>query len=341
MVAWERLSVKPTKIAVIGSNSFSGSHFVNHCLKQGLQVLGISRGAAPQDCFLPYRWEGGNASGFLFLQCDLNREMPRLLGHLRDFQPDYVVNFAAQGMVAPSWENPVDWYQTNTLSMVALHQGLREFQGLKAFVQASTPEVYGTTSGWVTEDQPFCPTTPYAISKAACDMNLLAFARTLGFPAVLTRAANVCGPGQQLYRILPRTIWAAHTGEKLTLEGGGLSERAFIHIEDVCAATLEAARQGQPGEIYHLSTSQTLTIRELVEMVCQKLGKPFHEVVDLGPARLGQDMAYRLDSAKARRTLNWEPAISLEQTISETIEWVEKFSAQLKSEPTRYLHRAS
>lgn len=326
------------KIAVIGSNSFSGSHFIQHCLGQGAEVLGISRSPQLARAFLPYRWNG-EPEHFHFLQADINTELAKAISSLTEFGPDYVVNFAAQGMVSQSWQNPLDWYRTNTLAMVDLHEQLRKLPHLKAFVQASTPEVYGNTSGFVREDHAYNPSTPYAISKAACDMNLLAYARTYNFPAVLTRSANVCGPGQQMYRILPRTVWAALSGETLTLEGGGLSERAFIHIEDVCRGTLAAARKAEPGSIFHLSTEQTVTIRGLVETVCEAMHKPFSQVAQVGPARIAQDAAYKLDSSKARQELNWAPTKSLTDMIQETIDWVQRFEDDLKVAPKAYHHQ--
>ena len=162
---------------------------------------------------------------FTFRRLDLNRNVNQIDAVLHEFRPDYVVNFAAQGMVAQSWQNPEHWYRTNTIAMVRLHERLRKYAGLKKFVHASTPEVYGNTAGVIREDAPFNPSTPYAISKAACDMNLLALQKAYGFPVAMTRAANVCGPGQALYRIIPKTILCILTGRKLRLEGGG---QAFV-----------------------------------------------------------------------------------------------------------------
>ena len=171
------------RFLVIGSNSFSGASFVAGLLEAGAEVLGISRSPEADAVFLPYRWMPHDR--FTFRQLDLNRDLDKLDAALHEFQPDYVVNFAAQGMVAQSWQNPEHWYQTNTIAMVRLHERLRKCKFLKKFVQASTPEVYGNTSGVIREDAPFNPSTPYAISKAACDMNLLAYHKAYGFPVGL------------------------------------------------------------------------------------------------------------------------------------------------------------
>jgi len=325
------------RFCVIGSNSFSGASFVAGALSAGAEVLGISRSPEPDAALLPYRWAAH--AGFSFRRLDLNRDLDAVEAALREFAPHYVVNFAAQGMVAQSWTRPEHWYQTNTLAMVRLHDRLRKLPGLKTFVHASTPEVYGNTSGLVGEDAPFRPSTPYAISKAACDMNLLALYKAYGFPVALTRAANVCGPGQQLYRIIPKTILSILTGRKLRLEGGGHSVRSFIHIGDVVEATLQVARRGAPGEIYHLATDRHQTIRELVEDICRQMGAAFAECVEVVAGRLGQDAAYLLDATKARTQLGWVPRRTVDDAIRDTIQWIKQNLARLRELPSEYVHQ--
>ncbi len=92
-------------------------------LQAGAEVLGISRSPEADPVFLPYQWMPHDR--FTFRQLDLNRDLDRIDATLHEFQPDYVVNFAAQGMVAQSWQNPEHWYQTNTVAMVRLHERLR------------------------------------------------------------------------------------------------------------------------------------------------------------------------------------------------------------------------
>jgi dTDP-glucose 4,6-dehydratase len=330
------------RFLVIGSNCFSGASFVAGLLQAGAEVLGTSRSPEPAAVFLPYKWIPHDR--FTFRQLDLNRDLDRLEAALHEFQPDYVVNFAAQGMVAQSWQNPEHWYQTNTIAMVRLHERLRRYWSsggkfLKKFVQASTPEVYGSTSGAIREDAPFNPSTPYAISKAACDMNLLACHKTYGFPVAFTRAANVCGPGQALYRIIPKTVLCVLTGRKLRLEGGGHSVRSFIHIRDVVDATLRICRHGTPGGIYHLSTDQRQSIRALVEDICRRLDARFEDCVEVTEARLGQDAAYLLDSRKARTELGWKPCLTVGDAIRDTADWMKKNLDRLRDMPDQYIHK--
>jgi dTDP-glucose 4,6-dehydratase len=333
--------VKAEKFFVIGSNSFTGATFVDCLLTHGCDVIGTSRSAELPPVFLPYRWPNQRPAGakFAFQQLDLNKDTDALTAAIGDFRPDYVVNFAAQSMVAESWLHPDQWYQTNVVANVRLHEKIRRFTFIKKYVHVTTPEVYGSCSGNVTESAPFNPSTPYAASRAACDLHLLTFFKNYKFPVAFTRSANVYGPGQQLYRIIPRTILFIKLGRKLQLHGGGRSVRSFIHARDVADGTLRVARQAPSGEAYHFSTDLYVSIRELVERICARLGVKFEDVVEVAGDRPGKDAAYLLDSTKARTTLAWKDVVSLDHGIDETIAWISSNLEELKKQPADYIHK--
>jgi len=332
-------SDRQEKWLVIGSNSFSGASFVDFLLEQGHTVLGTSRSPEPHKAFLPYRWHGKDA-GFRFYNYDLNHHLDEIMALVDAERPGYVVNFAAQSMVAQSWQNPDHWFMTNVVSTVRLHDRLRQCDFLDKYVHVTTPEVYGSTDGFIKEDTPFNPSTPYAVSRAAADMSLKTFFEAYQFPVVFTRAANVYGPGQQLYRIIPRTILSILTGKKLQLHGGGHSRRSFIHMADVSSATHMVATQGVSGETYHISTNEIVTIRELVERICRKLDVDFKAHVEVVGERLGKDAAYMLDSSKIRESLGWQDHVSLNEGLDGCIEWVQSNLDDLKREPWDYIHKA-
>ncbi len=340
-ITLERNTGHLEKIFVIGSNSFTGASFVEYALARGHEVIGSSRSDEPSRAFLPYKWDGPvpATASFQFQKLDLNHDLDRMLDIIREFRPPYVINFAAQSMVAESWLHPDQWYTTNVVANVRLHEKLRQLDFIRKYVHVSTPEVYGSCSGNVTESAPFNPSTPYAASRAACDLHLMTFFKNYQFPVVFTRAANVYGPGQQLYRIIPRTIFFIKTGRKLQLHGGGRSVRSFIHAHDVADATLRIAQGAPAGQSYHLSTDLYLSIQEVVERICQKLGMNFENTVEVVGDRPGKDAAYLLDSTKARQTLGWEPRIDLDKGIAETIQWVTDNLEELKKQPSDYIHK--
>lgn len=324
-------------IFVIGSNSFSGATFVDFALQQGGRVIGTSRSVEPVNAFLPYKWH--NHDNFSFHKLDLNNNLAEITSLIRETKPAYVVNFAAQSMVGESWQSPGDWFMTNTVSTIKFHDELRKCDFLKRYVHVSTPEVYGSCTGFVKEDFPFNPSTPYAVSRAAADMSLRTFRAAYNFPVVTTRAVNVYGPGQQLYRIIPRTILFILLGRKLQLHGGGVSTRSFIHMKDVSDATWKIMQGGRDGDAYHISTNEVVSIRELVERICTKLGAPFEDHVEVVGERMGKDSAYHLDSTKLREELGWQDHIDLDHGLDECIEWVRSNFDELKTQPYDYQHK--
>ena len=113
-------------IVVIGSNSFSGSHFVSYALDNGYRVIGVSRSEEPDPVFLPYKWaDQSHVSNFTFYPYDLNRDLDKICALIEDTRAGYVVNFASQSMVGQSWQIPEHWFMTNTVSTIKLHDRLR------------------------------------------------------------------------------------------------------------------------------------------------------------------------------------------------------------------------
>jgi len=270
---------------------------------------------------------------------DLNEKAEEIGRLAREQNLAWVANFAAQSMVAESWLTPVHWYQTNVVANVRLHEELRKWDGLKKYLHVTTPEVYGSCSGVVREDAPFNPSTPYAASRAACDLHLMTFFKRYNFPVVFTRAANVYGPGQQLYRIVPRAALFSRLQKKLPLHGGGHSTRAFIHGKDVATASLAILDRGQPGQVYHLSTDRFIAIRDLVAMIAQKTGSSFEKLAEVTEDRPGKDAAYLLDSTRAKQDLKWTPNVDLESGTDSVIRWIDQNLATLRTLPDHYIHK--
>ncbi len=326
------------KFLVIGSNSFSGSQFIDYLLENKQDVMGVSRSKELNPVFLPYT-NSADISNYQFYQIDINSDLDKLLELVHQFKPGYIVNFAAQGMVAQSWKTPEDWYQTNVVGQVKLHNALRKFDFIKKYVHVTTPEAYGSTDGWIAENFNFNPSTPYAVSRAACDLHLMSFFKAYQFPVVFTRAANVYGPGQQLYRIIPRAMLYARLGKKMQLDGGGKSIRSFIHMRDVSDATFRIALNGVVGETYHISTRNYLSIRDLVEKIASLTNVQFSDLAEVTDDRLGKDQAYLLDSKKLREKLGWVDQIDLDSGLQDTLTWVDKNLEVLKTQNADYVHK--
>ena len=330
--------VTPSPILVLASNSFSGSSFVDHLLTAGYKVIGVSRSVEISPVFSLYK-NNKNIKNFTFKQVDLNKDLNTITEIISKHQVEFIFNFAAQSMVAQSWDSPEDWHQTNVVSLSLLGNLLIKEKSVKKFVHFTTPEVYGSTSGWLKESFNFAPSTPYAISRAAGDWHLKALFENYGFPVIFTRAANVYGPGQQLYRIIPKTILSALTGKKLLLHGGGKSIRSFIHINDVSTALTAIMNTGEVGQSYHISTNEMISIFDLVQELASLLGVEVDDLIEQGPERAGKDFAYQLSSEKIRNELGWCDQVTLGKGLEDTLAWAKSNLDTLKALPDTYEHK--
>ena len=326
------------RVTVLASNSFAGSTFVAHALQHGSEVLGISRSIEPDEMFLPYKGLA-QASNFKFLQLDLNRDFGKICDALANFQPEVIADFAGQGMVAESWQAPDQWYQTNIVSKVRLHHFLKDQTWLRRYIRISTPEVYGSCDHLIGESQQYKPSTPYAVSHASIDMSLKVFHENYGFPVVFGRFANFYGEHQQLYRIVPKAILSVRLGVKLPLHGGGKSVRAFIHATEVADGICRMADSGTIGDVYHFSPSRFLSIREVVETICRRLGQDIEQAIEPAADRPGKDMAYLMDASKAHRELGWIPRLTFEDGIDRAISWIDRYYKKLKHLSWNYEHK--
>jgi dTDP-glucose 4,6-dehydratase len=299
----------------------------------------VSRSSERSSLFLRYRLRP-DLSRYRYYALDMNRDMPRILDLLDTERPELVVNFAAQSEVAPSWDHPEDWFQTNTVALARLVNHLRRQSYLKRYLHISSPEAYGSCVGTVREEAPLNPSTPYAASKAAADMLLGTYHRQFGFPLLTVRATNVYGARQQLFKIIPRAAIFMKLGRSIELHGGGRAVKSYIHIRDVSRGELAILECGKIGELYHLSSDQGVAVRSVVQTIAERLGRRLEDVsVDVGE-RPGQDAAYVIDSTKARTELDWRPRVSLAAGIDEVVGWVDQNWAEIRQQPLTYNHKA-
>jgi len=326
------------KVVVIGSNSFSGSDFIDLLLAESrYEVHGLSRSPEKSPLYLPYKRHPGG--GFTFHQMDLNRDIKRIGDLLDSLRPEYVVNFAAQSEVGPSWEHPGQWFETNAVGVTNLVHLLNQGTYLRRYVHISSPEVYGTCHGVVREDAPLNPSTPYAASKAAGDLSLFTYYMNYGFPFVMIRSTNVYGPHQQLFKIIPRSSINVRLGRTIELHGGGRAVKSYIHIRDISRGERAAMEDGRKGEIYHLSPDEGISVRDLVKKICRAAGVEFAKAARDVEERLGQDAAYVINSDKARSELGWKPRISLDEGLKDVKDWVDREWEAIKREPLEYIHK--
>ncbi len=322
---------------IVGSNSFSGSNIIKHLIIKKKNVIAISRRDEKNITFLPYKKNIHYKKYVNFYKVDVNKDILKLKKIIKKHKPKYVINYAGQGMVEQSWSTPEDWYTTNIIGQIKLISILKESKSLKKYIHFTTPEVYGSTSKIIKESFNFNPSTPYANSRAALDFHLKMMSDKYNFPVIFTRAANVYGEYQDLYRIIPKAIMKIKKNDKIELHGGGKSLRSFIHIDDVSEALTLIIDKGRLGETYHISTKSYLKISKLVQMICKDLKVEYKKCIVKTPDRIGKDNAYLLDSSKLRK-LGWKDKIDLNEGIFRTKKWIEDNYIYLKKQKLNYKH---
>ena len=322
------------KVLVIGSNSFTARSFINLCLQKNNNVIGVSRSKLYRNNDFDF-----SNRNFKFYRIDVNKKFEKLKSIINYYKPGIIINYTAQGEVRNSWKYPEHWYKTNFEFVFKLSNFLVKKKFLKKFIQISTPEVYGSIEKKIDPVLFFNPSTPYAVSKAAADLHLNSLYKRYKFPVVYTRSTNVYGPGQQLFRIIPKSIILLMNKKKITLNNLGNTKRDFVHVDDVAKFTMKCIKMGIIGSAYHCSSlNPPKKISFLVKIICNKLNLDFKKFVKLTKENFGQDQCYHISSRKTIRDLKWKPEININNGIDETINWVLKNFTKLRNKNLNYKH---
>ena len=267
-------------------------------------------------------------------------EQDLLLELLEKEKPEVIVNFAAQGEGAVSWKHSWRFFETNSVALSKLCEELSKKKWLERFIHIGTSEMYGSVDKPSKEDEPIKPSSPYASSKVAFDLYLLSISKFLNFPMNIIRPSNAYCPGQLLHRIIPKTIVSGLVGNKVPLHGGGRAEKSYIHARDLARAIYLVSEKAQLGKIYNAGPKKPTSIKKVVELCANALGKNFDEICEMAPDRLGQDSKYWLDSGEILKDTGWKQEIFWESGLKEMVDWGEKYLNELRNYPMNYILRA-
>jgi dTDP-glucose 4,6-dehydratase len=192
------------------------------------------------------------------------------------------------------------------------------------FLQVSTDEVDGALGlddpSRFTEASPLAPTSPYAASKAAADLLVMAAFRTHRQPVVVTRCSNNYGPYQFPEKFIPQMVLNALEGQPLPIYGDGLYVRDWIHVADHCRALETVLRKGKNGEVYNVGGDSERPNIDVAREVLRLTGRDaslLRRVTD----RPGHDRRYAVDASKLKKDLGWEPIVRFQEGLASTVEW--------------------
>lgn len=236
---------------------------------------------------------------------------------------DVIINFAAETHVDRSIEDSSPFLSTNVIGTKVLIDSALKHKH-KKYIQISTDEVYGDIEeGLFTETSPLKPSSPYSASKAAGDMLVMAYFRTYGLPAIISRCSNNYGPYQYPEKLVPFFVKKLISGEKVPLYGDGSNVRDWLHVEDHCRAIDLILHKGAIGEIYNIGANNERTNLEIAKKMLQILDLP-EDRIEFVKDRPGHDLRYAIDAAKIRRDLGWKPSVDFEEGFRDTVFWYKK-----------------
>ena len=322
-------------VFILGSNSFSGASYVKYLLMKKYKVIAISRSSENPQYYLPYDKNNKNKK---FYRLQIGKDTEKILKLIKKYRPVYLINYGSQSMVGESWNNPEDWFKTNSLEIPILYKKIFDLKILKKLVHISTPEVYGSDKNLLKENYLFNPSTPYAVSRTTADLYLKILYENYKFPFVILRASNVYGEYQRLYRIIPKAIDYFYKKKILPLHGNGKSVRSFIHISDVCEATYLAMKKGIIGNIYHISSVNYVSIKKLLLEISKIMRVDFKKNVRNVSDRKGKDGYYKLNSNKIKK-LKWKTKISLKSGLIRVVSWYMSNKKKFKNKDFLYIHK--
>jgi UDP-glucose 4-epimerase len=290
---------------VTGGAGFIGSHVADFLLAHGFDVVVL-------DNLSTGRRENVHPQA-TFVQADITR-YEQLEQYCRDC--DYLFHLAALPRIQPSFEDPVGHDRVNVHGTLNLLLACRNTR-LKKFVYSSSSAVYGTPDIVPTaEDAPIRCENPYALHKYAAEQYCLMLGKRYGIPVVSLRYFNVYGPRsynpEDMFNayspVIGIFLHRAANHQPLSITGDGKQSRDFIHVADIAAANLAAARSMQTGEVYNVGFGRTYAILDIARRIAQD-----YEFV---PERPGEARRTLADIGKIKRKLGWQPQIDLDRGLA-------------------------
>jgi dTDP-glucose 4,6-dehydratase len=305
-------------VYITGCLGFIGSYVTRLCLEKGWYVKGVdSMTYAANDELLE---EFSKHKNFSFVHCDIND-----LHFLYDC--DYIINTAAETHVGNSIASSDEFVRTNINGVHNLLELIKNYRQenskVPTLLHFSTDEVYGDiVDGSHAEKDLLKPSNPYAATKAAADMLVLAWHRTYNIPYIIVRPTNNYGIGQYVEKLIPKVCKFLHLGRKIPLHNNGTPVRNWLHAEDTANAVIKIIESGARNEIYNICGGFEQTNLETVKKILTVSGldaASLDKYLDFSCNRPGQDVRYALDDTKIR-SLGWKPMKQFDEELFKIVE---------------------
>jgi dTDP-glucose 4,6-dehydratase len=304
-------------VYITGCLGFIGSYITRLCLQKGWYVKGVDKVtyAANPDLLEEFN----EYPNFSFVHCDIND-----LKFLYDC--DYVINAAAETHVGNSIADSDDFVKSNidgVHNLLKLIQNYRQENSAKpVLLHISTDEVYGDIiQGAHTENDLLKPSNPYAATKAAADMLIMAWNRTHNIPYIIARPTNNYGIGQYVEKLIPKTCKYIKLDRRIPLHNNGTPIRNWLHAEDTASAIITLIESNVKNDIYNICGGFEQSNLDTVTKILSVFNiSDINQYIDLKFNRVGQDVRYSLNDTKLRN-LGWKPNKIFDQEIRSIVEY--------------------
>ena len=325
------------KIFVTGGAGFIGGNFVlKQVIQEGNEVLNFDKLTYAGNLDTLKSVIGNDK--YQFIQGDICQRST-VKNALSQFQPNVIINFAAESHVDRSIDGPFEFIQTNIVGTAVLLDEANNYYKtltgeMKAgfrFLHVSTDEVFGSLGDddYFTENTAYDPSSPYSASKASSDHLVRAWSRTFGLPILITNCSNNYGPYQFPEKLIPLMILNCIKEKSLPIYGKGDNVRDWLFVEDHCDAIYSVLSSGKLGETYNIGGNNEIQNIDIVKIICEKMdeysprkqGGNYEKLITYVTDRPGHDFRYAIDASKISNELGWQPKENFETGIEKTIRW--------------------
>lgn len=307
------------KLLVTGGAGFIGSNFILYMLREHPDYKIVNLDALTYAGNLRNLESVQDNPNYKFVKGDIcDRDL--VFDLVKDV--DAIVHFAAESHVDRSIMDPAAFIKTNVLGTQTLLDAARE-HGNKRFHHVSTDEVFGALKPddpAFSETTPYDPRSPYSASKAASDHLVRAYYHTYGLPITISNCSNNYGPYQFPEKIIPLFIANLREGKTVPVYGDGMQVRDWIHVDDHNRGVYMILEKGQIGETYCLGGDAEMPNLELTKKLIELMGRD-ESSIEFVKDRAGHDRRYAIDFSKIKKELGWEPQISFEEGVKQTVDW--------------------
>ncbi len=307
------------KILVTGGAGFIGANFVHHILEKYPKYKIVNLDALTYAGNLANLTEIENNPNYEFVKGDIldKKLMNELVARV-----DAVVHFAAESHVDRSILDSDAFVKTNVNGTLNLLEAAKN-NGNKRFHHVSTDEVYGSLEKddpAFSEETSYDPRSPYSASKASSDHLVRAYYHTHDLPITISNCSNNYGPYQFPEKLIPLFVTNLMEGKKIPIYGTGENIRDWLHVKDHCIAIDRILHDGKIGETYCVGGDAEKTNLEITNLILELMGEG-QDKIEYVEDRKGHDKRYAINFSKIKNELGWEPSVSFEEGIRETVEW--------------------